>query len=121
MRSLKTTDSAFYAKLTEAKTDIPSANTAMAEPDPDADFIPDGALDDSNLLCSTVVAQVLASNTSAPLVTNWSGGLPLAAQAESLDEGEELGVGKRKCQPNTLYSPSNFWSHHDEDDSEGEN
>jgi hypothetical protein len=84
--------------------------------------------DDSDLLGDIVVAHVLEKDSPIEVTLSAEGGLMSAAQAESLDddiiepsdleptamdEPEELGVGKRKCKANTLYSSSIFWHHHD--------
>jgi hypothetical protein len=105
-------------------------------------------VDDSDLPSEAVVAHVLESDSPMAVQSTAEGDLVSAAHAESLEEdtmeersrseeatasssssagasgrneAEELGVGKRKRRPNTLYNSVNFWRHHDNDNVETEN
>lgn len=127
LRNLKKTDPEFWQELMAASAPEPT-NTEKT-------FVEDNAAedtffdDDSNLPCTTIITHVVTSNLPEHVASTADGCLVSTAEAESLKditepsadsgatfEAEELGPGKRKRRPNTMYKSSMFWRHHDNED-----
>jgi hypothetical protein len=85
--------------------------------------------DDSDLPCVAIVADVLGQNALSGIGVDADRKLMSTVEAQNLtfevlpavevtsgtdEDGEELGCGRRKRKPNTLYAHS-FWHHNDSD------
>ncbi|KAG0701718.1 hypothetical protein DFH29DRAFT_1000029 [Suillus ampliporus] len=130
LRNLKNTDPEFWKELTgpnEQDVDVSMDTTKIEDEthqeEPNFD-------DDSDLPCTAIVADVLGQNAPSGIAVDADGKLTSTVEAEKLmfevlpavgvssiddEDGEELGHGRRKRKPNTLYAHS-FWRH---DDNEG--
>ena len=143
LRNMKDTDPEFWNELTMKTTDSVSLpDEDLMTPEDEsllAAELEDEDLDDSDVTTKTVIASILDKKLPKGTAARESGSLMLDRAAESLDDidepvGEsdlgtssggtsaatvdEMGPGKRKRKPNTLYRE--FWRHNDSDDSDVE-
>jgi hypothetical protein len=142
---MKDTDPEFWNELTMKTTDsvsLPDEDTMTLEDESLlAAELEAEDLDDSEIPTTTVIAMVLDKKVPKGTAARQSGSLMSNRAAESLDvidedvgesglglgmssgsslaaaAVEDMGPGKRRRKPNTLYRE--FWRHDDDDDSDG--
>lgn len=126
LRNLKKTDPDFWKELITGSTPVANnAEQTFDEDNIDESNTASSFDDDSDVICNVIIAQVGKAKLPDGIVATPDGNLARTAEAESMEvdsealealETEELGPGKRKRRPNTLYKSSMFWRHHDNDD-----
>lgn len=126
LQDLKNADPEFWKELTGSNeqdvAEIAKIEDENHEEEPNFN-------DDSDLPCAAIVADVLGQNAPSGVGVDADGKLMLTVEAQKLtfevlpavevmngtdEDGEELGRGRRKRKPNTLYAHL-FWRHDDGD------
>lgn len=126
LRDLRESNPEFWDEL--VNTSAPDENM----PQPEDDEPSSGTSDDVDVPIEVLVKNMIKKNPPKGYVILPDGGMEANTAAETFEDhgdnevesghGEpltmDLGRGKRKKKPNTLYNQSSFWRHNDSSDSE---